>query len=259
MPLELHTMRKLQFAGKKKYWELAPCNIVVVGGVEFVKLARGGTNYPFARIVFEDYQSSQMDNMSLTASLGYKQLLELRDNAIKQSAEAENADRIPAMFKRTIPDMFKRQSPAPPPKRPHIPRSKLNELLKNPDGCVEITLPACGARPPQVTPVLRTVWAGAELAVLLDLDVIEHVIEYIREAGFDESLMRQKRSETPGGIARRGDKYCVVTRVLGKRRMKFFNSIDEAIDARDRQHGDGGDVQDDNAESGGEDDEGNCE
>jgi hypothetical protein len=217
MALELVTVRKLQWPGKKTKWEFSDESIIKVGGREFIKLPRGQKNIPFVRMVFEDCASLTVgdnEEPTLTASRGYKQLIQLREKA--QNAESDPDKDIPLLFRQlgAVPTHRKKHKPT---------RKEIQEMQKV-GGSVTITIPARGDDPPLEFPVVKSHWSGAEIAVPLNAKIVERVIQFLQDEGFDESLKRRSRCELPKGVTRRDDKFLV----KGKK-TRMFATLDDAV------------------------------
>ena len=218
----------------KVKWEIAPKFIVPVTRfgakkADFVKLPRQDINSGLTRLVFHccpNLPSPLPKGYSLSASIGYKELVDKRN--LKQKDEFEDA------VKQTIPEMFRGVKLSKDIMNKRSQRRTIMEekdKLKKHPAPISIEIPAHGDCAKKTIEVLRSVHPREDLAVPIgDLCV---VIRYIQWAGFSSDLMSPKQpSAAVKGVFKRrrkdGTPY-FVTRVAGRKKYKTFNTFDEAV------------------------------
>ena len=216
----------------KVKWEIAPKFIVPVNKLgkktDFVKLPRQDINSGLTRLVFHccpSLPSPLPKGYSLSASIGYKELVDKRN--LKQKEEFEDAvkQRIPEMFRgaklsKSIMDKAEKQ---------HTKKAEKDKIKKHP-APISIEIPAHGDCAKKTIEVLRSVHPREDLAVPIgDLCV---VIRYMQWAGFSSDLMSPKQPSAVKGVFKRrrkdGTPY-FVTKVAGHKKYRTFNTFDEAV------------------------------
>ena len=86
---------RYQFEGCKAYWDIKHDSLKKINGEEFVTIPQHGLSHGFARVMAEKCHTLPVNynpkTFSLTSSIGYKKLLDLRyevhREAMKQEAE----------------------------------------------------------------------------------------------------------------------------------------------------------------------------
>ena len=193
MTLQLHAVRKLQFPGAKAVWELKVDDVLTFDGVEYVKLPRAGINFGFTRVVLDGCHTAPNPipkGFSLTQSRGYSYLMNQRNIAQSDSLVAGTVSKIPDMFKKAA--KVKAAKPT---------KESMAEMKACP-GALTINVPSFDHyTEPFVLQVQRPILGRDELAVVLEVGVLQKVIEYIRFEGFDEALKRSP--ELPAGVYKR--------------------------------------------------------
>jgi hypothetical protein len=221
-------VRKFQFAGEKAWWEIKSSDTIMIDDVEYVKLPRAGVNIGFTRLVVEGCSSVPdplPKGFSLTQSRGYRTLVQLRNTAQSNDLLAEHNARIPEMFRASAKKA----------KNVRLTKDRIMELKEHPD-VVWIIIPPCGSyTEPTNVAVKRPLHAREDLAVQCEGCVLQHIIEFIRSEGFDETLQRPK--SLPRGIYRKdGHKYPLQYAYVdsnGKRCRHFAASMDDAVNGVD--------------------------
>ena len=233
MALEKFTTTKLGFPGGHARWEVTDAMVLDVGGDQFLKLPRMGVNSGFTRLVVEGLKTKPVEGFSLTWSLGYKQLMNLRNSLeldrVQDAAQPDNA----------VSEFFKKfgNCESKTPRAAKTTRETMQKLKDNPE-TMTMEIPAYGNLKPLEIVVKRPVTVREELVVAYDESTIEAMIQFLRHEGFDESLARDK--ELPTGVyapKRRSKRtlksYEATVNVAGttkKKRMQF-DSIEAAIEA----------------------------
>ena len=108
-------------------------------------------------------------------------------------------------------------------------RQKLKELREHP-GVLTITVPETPLRPAFDTTVKRPVNERDDLVVPFDAEVIEGIVAFIQDAGWEERLKRP--AELPRGVVRRKRcryPYQYVFKQGGKTYRHFASSLQGAI------------------------------
>lgn len=232
MALEKFTTTKLGFPGGHARWEVTDAMVLDVGGDQFLKLPRMGVNSGFTRLVVEGLKTKPLEGFSLTWSVGYKQLMSLRNSLeldrVQDAAQTDNA----------VSEFFKKYGNCESKTRAaKTTRETMQKLKDNPE-TMTMQIPAYGDQNPLEIVVKRPVTVREELVVAYDESTIEAIIKFLRHEGFDESLARDKELPTGVYAPKRSGKrsvksYEATVNVAGttkKKRMQF-DSIEAAIEA----------------------------
>ena len=220
MSLELHTVRKLQFQGSGKKWELKSADTVMCGADEFVKLRRGTVAIGFSRLVFEGCPEfsggDPPPGFSLTASKGYARILAIRNAAQSEEMRASESDKVPEMFRATCAKRVRLYTNE---NRARGTTNRVGQMVITVDdetGPFEIT-------------VLRPIHPCDDISIMLDTAMIDRVIRYIQREGFNEP---KKLEKLPRGVWHApNSKYTAMITKDGKKVKKTFATIDDAIGA----------------------------
>ena len=189
MALEKRAVEKINNVGGKAVWEVKLDELIDIDGSKYVWVPRQNLNNAFTRMCVEvdgKIPEDMSRDFSLTESRGYKHLLELRERAQR----ADSADQA------NIPSMFKRKSVVSA-KRPKRTKDEVCDMRLQPK-TVAITIPEAGEYAEAQVLVKCSVTSDENLVVPYDLEVIGHVIAFIRREGYDVRLKRN--SALPKGI-----------------------------------------------------------
>ena len=182
---------KIRFGPKS--WSVPPEDTVEIEGSTFVKLGRSARG--FAPLVFHENQNLPDPlpaGYSLTASVGYNELVKLRSDAA--TAHKMNSSGISPLFQ----NAQKKNSQK-------LTRKDITDSRGKP---IVVNLYIPDADPIQC---LASACAQDSLQVSLSDGTIHDVILYLRNRPWDSSLMREK-----------GEKDCVMKKVSRKSKVQFF-------------------------------------
>lgn len=214
----------------KKTWHVPANQCLEVNGKTFVKLPR--SNCQFAPLVFHGCTDlpCPKKELSLTASVGYDELLKLRNTMQASELQTDAVNAAPEIFKALLKGSGKQQKQ----KDKKRSQQELKELRLCPD-TVSITINDWSFD------VLKPVCATDELAVEMDPDTISKIIKYLQQKGFSSVLQHSHKKrhnmpdDTPKGIHDRGQQGYVVTLPSGQdQKYKRVKTYEEALQ---RLHG----------------------
>lgn len=217
MPVTIHRHVAISFDSKLE-WKVKQKHIMVIGGVEYLKLPPSDTC--FVRFVTQSLGHAINKNATLTHAPGIQQLLKLRNE--QQAKEfAESGKSTCSLFD---------QNEVTPKKR--IKRSKaiMREMRDSP-GALEVAVPGFEGKPDMVVKVIRPVHPADDICIQLDPIALEFVIGFVRHAGISEDTLYTKRDykahDAPKGVWKNGKKGYVVKLPGGKTHR--VASIDDAV------------------------------
>ena len=207
-------------------------DIVVKDGVSYVKLRMAGLTRAFPGLVCDNMQRMGMirlNEFTLRMSKGYAEIQRIRNEQETEHVRQQAADALPAWQRaHAKAEMSKRRS-----------RQQLEERLDNRE-CRTITV-AEGEEKEFNVELFRPLRFDEDLTVRLDAELLQNLISYIVERGFDSELRRPARDPSlPPGVYKRGDAYLVSCPVSdgdnakAKRRLLTIRSLDDVHRARDR-------------------------
>jgi len=202
--MTMECVKRITYDGIR--WEPSPQLLCDVDGVTYIKIPRAKPCCcAFARMCFKD---TDPEHYSVAASIGYKELVEKRNQA--QSAELQaDVDEPPQPPPGSLQALFlqnaKQPMASPSAKRPRTSRSEIRNMRVNP-AVIQIEIPPFGEHPATTLDVLRPVHPRDDLTVRLDVVVLQTIVQYIRNEGFSDQYMRKPRdTRLPKGIYERKD------------------------------------------------------
>ena len=151
----------------------------------------------FPRLVFSRLSLSRDDEKtwSLASSIGYKAIVSMIKDQLEQEQREKALEKMPAWQRETAKL-----------KRKPLTRSQLKELAT----CrkvVSVTVPGVGDKPSSAVRFLNTAYGNEDLNVEFDtsnLSNLHHVVDFLADQGFDESLRHRPRDpDLPKGVHRR--------------------------------------------------------
>ena len=181
MPVVIKNKVSIESCDGKKVWNVPNKLILDIDGTKYIKLPR--SHVGFASLVMHHCNTlpeESKEPISLTASLGYQKLLELR-NAEQSCLLAQPMCRL---FK-AVP---KKRT------KSRISRDKAKEMRSSPEVLSLQLVKPDGS--PWAMNVLKPVCARDDIAVELEPDVIQDVITFLQHAGWDTSLSPKKKQKT---------------------------------------------------------------
>ena len=202
MPLLMTTVRRISFdSAPKKYWELKPDDVVLAdhGGktVEFVKLHRS-TSVGLPRLVYDGCADAAR---TLTTSKGYAALLDLRNETQSQLEHDEMLQKLPPMVR----------------EHAQVKRHRVSRGDRAAAGSTTMTVKVNeGHGAPFDVTMLRHKHPCDDVAVLLDMDMLEKVVTYLAHSGCSA---QPEKERLPTGVRRVGKKFGYVVE-RGKRGVK---------------------------------------
>lgn len=208
---------------KKVRWFVEPGLLVEVEGRTFVKLPRAGIQSGFTRLVFHgchDVPRPLPEGFSLSASLGYRCLVALRNGKQQEDFAAAALADVPEMFRAAGEVVCKT--------KPRVSRTQRKEWRGKPT-VITIRIPAYDDKDERPLDVLCPAHPRDDLAI--EFSELEAVAAYLRSAGFS-SGGKGKRvvNSFVKGVWKRmrpnGQTFWLV-------RNKTFNSFDDACEAAD--------------------------
>ena len=185
---------------EKCFWIVK--DAIVSGGAHYVSLPRRKPSCcTFARMCCKDSQ----ENYSLVASIGYKELAQLRNR--KQAEYMANGGEPEAKVlpqgQSDLKQLFAAQRDsefATPVKRPSMTRSRMREVRQQKE-LLEVVIPAFDSYSEMQVSMMRPAHPSEDIVVPLDAKVISRIVEFIRFKGFDMASMRPKRDpRLPKGV-----------------------------------------------------------
>ena len=157
------------------------CTFRDADGRRFLKLPKKPTG--FARLCLEEDGGAKgaKKNACLNESRGYKELIRLRNAALRlQEAEAAAAN---------IPEMFKGCAQTAKPQR--LSKAQIGELKERPE-IIPVEVPAVDGHYSFVLNSKRPLTEREDLVVGFDMEAVEKVVKYIRVMGFDAPLAHER-------------------------------------------------------------------
>ena len=209
-------------------------DIVVKDGVSYVKLRMAGLTRAFPRLVCDYMQRMgiiPLNEFTLRMSKGYAEIQRIRNEQETEHVRQQALDALPAWQRaHAKAEMPKKRS-----------RQQLEELSQVDNReCMTITV-AEGEEKEFNVELFRPLRFDEDLTVRLDAELLQNLISYIVEGGFDSELRRPARDPSlPPGVYKRGDAYLVSCPVSdddgakAKRRRLTIRSLDDVDRARDR-------------------------
>ena len=202
-------------------WEVDNNCVVDVGGALYVKLPRSATG--FSKLVFhkcDQVPKPLPRNYSLTASIGYTELQQQRNQRQSDDLVAQDRQNLPCLF----------QACAAAPKKQRTTRKHIQDMRSKPDA-IEIVIDGVSVK------VLRPVHPRDDLCVEMTVASVGVVVKYLQTNGFCEGNMRKHRRylhpDVPAGAWHRRSKkgtehYVVPTKTAeGKIKYRTFADVDE--------------------------------
>jgi len=225
------TQRLVSLEGLKKVWVITDddvsddrcsgSNTIDIDGVVFVRIS----GEKLSHLVKDDLPDvpQRVRYISKITSKGLRHMMELRDTAQAESLQTSACTLIE-------PPSIKKPKP--------MPRSKIQQMRDNPS-VISIDVPvqvkdSNGELQDNTVSiqVLRPVQKKDPLFVALVEDQIAAVIYCLRSFGFDEP---SPRMDLPSGITRSKRRGYVVTKhVDNAKQYRCFKSLDDAIEANDK-------------------------
>jgi hypothetical protein len=237
MPTSVSFSANIMLGDGKRVWQVKPSGITQIDGRNFVAIHPH--NYSFVNLVAEGTQLQRDLKTSLAQS---PQLLEL----ITRRNEAQRE----ALLEAVTPGAAKlfagagaRADEADARKRMRLSRAELRKQRDSP-GLVVITVPSLRGLECKDIHVCRSSTGRETLRIPLESDALDHILMYIRDGLTEMDTARRcyLRSGEPGvwtRAAKEGSRYCTKQ---ANGRMKYFNSIDDALAVEDDAGGDDGDL-----------------
>ncbi len=181
MPVTVEVTYQVKLDGSPA-WKLAADALKEVDGQIFARLRP----YEVSLVSFichglEGYKNDYKKKLSLANAAGFKQLMQLRNDAVAAMAAIETPEMDKAA--KAAWDLFgsKEQSK----KRPKLSAAKLQAARQSPE-IMDFTVPGGGdARPDLTITCLKPVHPCDELCIAFLPDAIEQVVLYIRSQGLD--------------------------------------------------------------------------
>ena len=206
--------------GDKAEWRVQDTELIKIDGAEFVQLKKGKANHHgFSRLVYAKLDLSEPDkSWTLSTSVGYKELQDLRNQAQCAALESQRQEQLPA---------WQRGKAKAKAKDTRKSKHQLAELRDH-RGVLKVALPSAieGAEIVEievVTPVINS----EDLRVKHDEDTIARVLAFIVERGFDDDLRRAPRDpELPKHVYKRGKKLVVL--FPGEKKRRTAEDVDAA-------------------------------
>ena len=224
---------KYQHDWGKAYWEVAPKDVVDIGGSQFVKLSRAGCNSGFARLCIETEDHKIPRDLRLQQSVAYDRIVMDRNAAQEQHFRDAVVASVPAVFQCSTSsvDVEDKHMLA-------IQRSKKRELKQHPS-VMELTIQEVGEFAERTIRVKRPLNEREWLVVEHDTQVIAHIVALIRRDGFDSDI-GAKPSGLPTGIyytqgykgVKHPFQYLYMDEHTGKKSRHFATSLEGAIEGR---------------------------
>ncbi len=189
MPVTVEVTYRVKLDGSPA-WKLAADALKEVDGQTFARLRP----YEVSLVSFichglEGYKNDYKKKLSLANAAGFKQLMQLRNDAVAAMAAIETPEMDKAA--KAAWDLFgsKEQSK----KRPKLSAAKLQAARQSPE-IMDFTVPGGGdARPDLTITCLKPVHPCDELCIAFLPDAIEQVVLYIRSQGLDLEDLAQRR------------------------------------------------------------------
>ena len=166
-------------------WTVENECVMHVDGVPYVKLRRKTRG--FASVVFNgcsDLPSPLPPCYSLTASVGYQDLVRRRQAQQNQEYVDKELETVPALFKN------RGQQARAPNKRARQTRDSLKKAREHP---ATMTLDLGN----QTVDVLRAVHPRDDLCVRFDEQTLETVITFLQQSAWSTDAMKKKRQDVP--------------------------------------------------------------
>jgi len=197
MDVQFADIKVLSMSGYSHQWKIMPEDITMVDGMPFVKLK--ATSGGLQNLLHEgnELAYSTPKARMLTSSVGYAQMMKLRDAAHKEDTQT------PAPSTSCLFDVPAQQKTA---KRSRI--EVQQQRASQPRSSLVIYISVDGFSHP-IT-VMTPVASRDAMHVMCTTETLGVVIKFLRDEGFSETEQRAKTSGLPQGIYTRGHRFIAV-------------------------------------------------
>ena len=178
-------------------WDLKSCELQrAQDGTDMVKLCKGGLCLGFPRLVFSQLGCHRNNEWTLSSSVGYKELQDLRNEACAQEARQEFLKNLPKWQHATAKEKPKRAS-----------RAQMKDKRAT-VSTIKIDVPVPWGEPGEIQSlkIAKPILASDELTVELSKEIIDFAAKYMAAKGFSEDLKRSAYDVSlPKGVRKKRD------------------------------------------------------
>ena len=199
MPVSIATYKEVTFevGGVAALWKVHPADLVDVSGETYVRLKPYDTS--LVRLICAHAPGSAPDpvpkNYTLTASVGYRKLISLRNEAQRAALCGDEA--TPAR------SLFGARSAPTPSKAPRVPRQATKERRAAPSTMVVELPPHDRNSTTTSVSLLRPLHPQDILCVALDTEVLDAIFGFVCGHGFDNEGAHKWDRSLPKGVFKR--------------------------------------------------------
>ena len=195
----------------KAKWKLRDEDLLQVDGVQFVRLQRHDVDYGLRFALIDKIAAN---SWSLSTSTGYSNMMATRNRLHEEHMRSERLQAWQRATAKVEAWLHMRN-----------PWSVLTELAEHRE-VMSIEVPHAGGGSPVQVIMLRPLTFSEGLIVRLDVQNLQHILDYIIVQGFDNDVKPPSRdSQMPRGILEK----VLVKRSHGNKRYKMASTYDAAL------------------------------
>ena len=243
MRATLASLKTVSVHGLKSIWKIPESDVVCADGFEFVKLRPHC--FQLVSLVTEKNDEVTTSPRTLTGSIGLNAIIRIRNEAQVQELGGDSENKC------TLFDGIQDEAQKPTKKQK---MSAIEEgMVREQVSAMTIEFEVNGDM--KQIRVLRPIRARDVLTIEFEQETVEHVLEYIRSAGFNDPK-KHARKTVPDfptgmkGVYARGDKWVAICHFpCGKKQYKTAATLEDAANLQARAEA--GEALDDAADTEG--------
>jgi hypothetical protein len=212
MDVQFADIKVLSMSGYSRQWRIMPEDITMVDGMPFVKLKATSCGLQNLLLEGNELAHSTPKTRMLTSSVGYAQMMKLRDAAHREETQT------PAPSTSCLFDGTAQQKTA---KRSRI--EVQQQRASQPRASLVIHINVDGVSHP--IDVMTPIASRDAMHVMCTTETLGVVIKFLRDEGFTETVQMAKTSGLPQGIYPRGHRFLAVK--LGGDGCKKYRTVED--------------------------------